>query len=128
MIRGHSYMKTRRTFNLFQNGKQIPLNSWYLRSPLSRGMYEDLEDNLKAFRVRMVISRGSNTILCKLIVRTFTRVALQQFSKILDGVIDSFQKFFWLWSNMQQIRWCLHGLSIFFMWNRGRMDMFVKPS
>jgi len=54
---------------------------------------EDRESHLKAFEVRMIISRESNGIRCKMLMGTFTRTTLQWFSGIPDGHITFFLRF-----------------------------------
>jgi len=54
---------------------------------------EDLENHLKAFRAQMIISGGSDTIRCKMLIGTFTGTILQWFSGIPDRYITTFPQF-----------------------------------
>ena len=53
----------------------------------------DPESHLKAFRNQMIFFGGLDAIRCKMLMGTFTGIALQCFSGILDGHITSFPQF-----------------------------------
>jgi len=48
---------------------------------------EDPENHLTTFKAQIIISGGSDAIRCKMLMGTFTGIALQWFSGILDGHI-----------------------------------------
>jgi len=53
----------------------------------------DPETHFKAFGAQMLISGDSDAIQCKMFEGTLTRNALQWFSRIPKGTIDSFKTF-----------------------------------
>jgi len=69
----------------------IPAN--YLTPKVVFTGVEYPESHLTTFNAQMIISRGTDTIHCKMFMGTFTSTTLQWFSDLPDGHITFFDKF-----------------------------------
>jgi len=73
-------------------GEPIPQNFMVPKiTPFTRA--SDPESHLKSFQARMLISRGTDAIRCKMFVGTLTHIALEWFNTLPNALINSFLDF-----------------------------------
>jgi len=89
----------------------IPTN--FMGPKIAFTSVEDLEAHITTFHTKMMISRGTDAMYCKLFMSTFSGTALDWFISLPDGHITSFDQFSTLFREQYIVNQALLSLMIF---------------